>query len=195
MRQNAARVQLAAQFNERRQEGNAYTYIFRSRNRGFQEAFRRIPRRRFDSTHNDSPCLRDEKRWESAKQNATSNFTTIHHVCAMRRGGKVRRSGYKGEGQIGAFLAFLPAWFSWLPETERVRRDRHLHFLCSQSMWMESALVICPSRCSSRRPSRRPSCQRPRRSTSPPWESGTGAGCQPGNDDGERNDDNELQKI
>ena len=147
------------------------------------------------NTHNDSPCLRDEKRWESAKQNATSNFTTIHHVCAMRRGGKVRRSGYKGEGQIGAFLAFLPAWFSWLPETERVRRDRHLHFLCSQSMWMESALFICPSRCSSRRPSRRPSCRRPRRSTSPPWESGTGAGCQPGNDDGERNDDNELQKI
>ena len=75
VRQNAARVQLAAQFNdnERRQEGYAYTYIFRGRNRGFQEAFRRIPRRRFDSTHNDSPCLRDEKRWESAKHNATSS--------------------------------------------------------------------------------------------------------------------------
>ena len=25
------------------------------------------------NTHNDSPCLRDEKRWESAKQNATSS--------------------------------------------------------------------------------------------------------------------------
>ena len=76
MRQNAARVQLAAQFNERRQEGNAYTYIFRGSKRGFQEAFRRIPRRRFDS----------ERRIPRAIP------TTIHHVCAERRGGNWRGS-------------------------------------------------------------------------------------------------------
>ena len=78
MRQNAARVQLAAQFNdnERRQEGYAYTYIFRGRKRGFQEPFRRIPRRRFDS----------ERRIPRAIP------TTIHHVCAERRGGNWRGS-------------------------------------------------------------------------------------------------------
>ena len=43
VRQNAARVQLAAQFNERRQEGYAYTYIFRGRKQAskrLSDAFR-----------------------------------------------------------------------------------------------------------------------------------------------------------
>ena len=61
------------------------------------------------NTHNDSPCLRDEKRWESAKQNATSSThndspclrdeepicriqlcQSNTHNDLMRRGGKVR---------------------------------------------------------------------------------------------------------
>jgi len=42
------------------------------------------------NTHNDSPCLREEKRWELRSRMPRAIPTTIHHVCAMRRGGKVR---------------------------------------------------------------------------------------------------------
>ena len=42
------------------------------------------------NTHNDSPCLREEKRWEPRSRMPRAIPTTIHHVCAMRRGGKVR---------------------------------------------------------------------------------------------------------
>jgi len=42
------------------------------------------------NTHNDSPCLREEKRWELRSRMPRAIPTTIHHVFAMRRGGKVR---------------------------------------------------------------------------------------------------------
>ena len=82
MRQNAARVQLAAQFNERRQEGNAYTYIFRGRKRGFQEAFRRIPRRRFDSERRIP--IRLFARWESAMERSTACAVVPDPCCFQR---------------------------------------------------------------------------------------------------------------
>ena len=82
------------------------------------------------NTHNDSPCLRDEKRWElrsrmprailttihhvcamrslSAEYNFSRTIpTTIHHVCAMRRGGKVRRKEVQH-----VRLSLTPAVFS-----------------------------------------------------------------------------------
>ena len=82
VRQNAARVQLAAQFNERRQEGNAYTYIFRGRKRGFQEAFRRIPRRRFDSERRIP--IRLFARWESAMERSTL-CAVVPDPCRFQR--------------------------------------------------------------------------------------------------------------
>ena len=42
------------------------------------------------NTHNDSPCLREEKRWEPRSRMPRAIPTTFHHVCAMRRGGQVR---------------------------------------------------------------------------------------------------------